>query len=81
MKTPMKALPLIALPAVALPPETSAKSPEEKGLAIALELDRRGSGIPGAVQRDSAWELLSGICRREVGMPDNAVQLLCQRSA
>ena len=81
MKTSMKALPLIALPAVALPPDAGAESPEEKGLAIALEMDRRNPGIPGAVQFDSAWELSSGTCRREVGMPDNAVQFPCQRTA
>ena len=81
MKASMKALPLIALPAVALPPETSAESPEEKGLAIALETDRRNPGIPGVVQFDSAWELSSGTCRREVGRPDKAVQLPCQRTA
>ena len=72
---------LKALPAVALPPETSAESPEEKGPALALEMDRRDSGIPGAVQFDPAWELLSRIRRREVGIPDNAIQLPCQRAA
>ena len=60
MKASLKALPLIALLAVALPPDAGAESPEEKGLASAREMDRRGSGIPGAVQLDSAWELLSG---------------------
>ena len=44
MKTPMKALPLIVLLAVALPPEAGAESPEEKGLAIAREMDRRDRG-------------------------------------
>ena len=44
MKTSMKALPLIALLAVALPPEAGAQSPEEKGLAIAEEMDRRDRG-------------------------------------
>ena len=44
MKTSMKALPLIALLAVALPPDAGAQSPEEKGLAIAEEMDRRDRG-------------------------------------
>ena len=44
MKVPMKALPLVALLAVALPPEAGAESPEEKGLAIAREMDRRDRG-------------------------------------
>ena len=44
MKASLKALPLIVLLAVALPPETSAESPEEKGLTIALEMDRRDRG-------------------------------------
>ena len=72
---------LIALPAVALPPDAGAQPPGEKGLALALEMDRSDSGIPGAVQFDPAWELLSRIRRREVGIPDNAIQLPCQRAA
>ena len=44
MKTSMKALPLIVLLAVALPPDAGAQSPEEKGLAIAEEMDRRDRG-------------------------------------
>ena len=44
MKASLKALPLIALLAAALPPEAGAQSPEEKGLEIAREMDRRDRG-------------------------------------
>ena len=51
------------------------------------ECRNRGAGHPDAScpdqsgRFDSAWELLSGICRREVAIPDNVAPFPCKRAA